>query len=79
MWLSGTVLRKSETYLLHRLVCVHVHVYGVCVGQIEMKPEDNLLSYTRLCVYVHSLFVSKMQSKSCMLSRGTHIVFTISG
>ncbi len=54
-------MRKSETYLLPRLVCVHVHIFGMYLHmcEIEMQIGDLFAAlYMCVCVCVQSLFVS---------------------
>lgn len=65
-------MRKLETYLLLRLVCVHVHVFGMYFHMCEIEIQIGGL-LAALCVYVfvcNCLFLSKMQSKTCILGKG---------
>lgn len=78
--LASRVAEWDSTEKIGDLFVASVSVRAcACLWCVRGANRNETVLYTCVCVYVHSLFVSKMQSKSCVLSRGTHIVFTISG
>lgn len=64
VWLNGTAVRKLETYLLPRLVCVHVHFWRASSYVWNRNANRRLICcliycmYVCVCVCVQSLFVS---------------------